>query len=604
MRKQKTKELVNTEWVERIAVNRLESALLSTGLVVPTIPTGDKAPSWDGEISLYSSQTSFPKRKLVGRIPVQVKGTHVRMLQKKAVYQVEVADLRNFFRDGGAIFFVVQITTDEQYRIFYAPLLRFQLRRLLEQAGNQKTKQISLEEFPVEDKSRLVRILSDFLTNREKQQMLLPNVKSLKDLATSGMVVDHLGFSVPGFGLKKFDDILEELLQHQICIYAKPSGVEVNFAIDLIRPEAIITHQNIQVTVNGEVLYDQIDIIRKTGNIKSFQLGPGIIGTISKDRLNFQYNSCDTLHEQIRQLRLLTALMRGEPVKIGPLVLPYEDFKLTGHTQQEMEQKLSWLQTIARVLERLHVKKDLNLAKMTDEEYQKLRNVVIGIDQGVPVPFSFDGVLAYGKIEFGGISVLLNLKKSEDGKGVYLSNFFDMENLKMTDEAGQSPNDGFAISPYILMDATLLSELDNVDLNEIVQSVEKQSYSTPYGDRIINLTLELLKLYDQSKNLKILDVCLQLLSFVGEHRDTPKELIAINRLQIEKRRRVLSTEEKEYLLTLKRPEVILPYQFAASILLESFQEADLIYERMNENEKKLFDGFPIENLWRNSDYRS
>lgn len=273
-------------------------------------------------------------------------------------------------------------------------------------------------------------------------------------------------------------------------------------------------------------------------------------------------------------------------------------------TQQEMEQKLSWLQTIARVLERLHVKKDLNLAKMTDEEYQKLRNVVIGIDQGVPVPFSFDGVLAYGKIEFGGISVLLNLKKSEDGKGVYLSNFFDMENLKMTDEAGQSPNDGFAISPYILMDATLLSELDNVDLNEIVQSVEKQSYSTPYGDRIINLTLELLKLYDQSKNLKILDVCLQLLSFVGEHRDTPKELIAINRLQIEKRRRVLSTEEKEYLLTLKRPEVILPYQFAASILLESFQEADLIYERMNENEKKLFDGFPIENLWRNSDYRS
>lgn len=110
-------------------------------------------------------------------------------------------------------------------------------------------------------------------------------------------------------------------------------------------------------------------------------------------------------------MRLFTALMRGEPVEIGPLVLPYADFKLTGHTQQEMEQRLSWLQTIARVLKQLHVNKDLNLSKMTDEEYQKLRNVVIGIDKGVPVPFSFDGVLAYGKIEFGGISVLLNLKK-------------------------------------------------------------------------------------------------------------------------------------------------------------------------------------------------
>ena len=54
MRKQKAEESVNTEWVERTAVNRLESALLSTGLVVPTIPTGDKGPSWDGEIRLYS----------------------------------------------------------------------------------------------------------------------------------------------------------------------------------------------------------------------------------------------------------------------------------------------------------------------------------------------------------------------------------------------------------------------------------------------------------------------------------------------------------------------------------------------------------------------
>ena len=117
MRKQKAEGSVNTEWVERTAVNKLESALLTTGLVGPTIPTGDKAPSWDGEISLYRSQASFPKRELVGRIPVQVKGTYVRRFQEKADYQVEVVDLRNFFRDGGAIFFVVQIITDEQYKI-------------------------------------------------------------------------------------------------------------------------------------------------------------------------------------------------------------------------------------------------------------------------------------------------------------------------------------------------------------------------------------------------------------------------------------------------------------------------------------------------------
>lgn len=606
MRKEEEAKSANTEWVEKTAVNKLEGVLLSTGLASPAIRTGDKAPSWDGEISLYRSQESFPKRELVGRIPVQVKGTYVKKFQEKAIYQVEVADLHNFFRDGGAIFFIVQVKNDEQYKIFYVPLLRFQLRRLLDEAGNQKTKRIVLEEFPSKDQGRIVRILSDFLTNREKQWNLLPNIKSLNDLGKSGMMVDHLGFSVPGFGLKSFDDVLGELLQHQICIYAKPSGVEANFAVDLIRPEAIITHQNIQVTVNGEVLYDHIDIIQKTGDIKAFQLGSGIVGTIYQNKLNFRYNLCETLREQICQLRLLTALMRGETVKIGPVVLPNAGFNLTGYTQQEMEQRLSWLQTVARVLKRLHIKKDLNLEKMTHEEYQKLRCLVIGIEEGVPVPvpFSFDGTFSYGKIELGNISILLCLRKPEDGKGVYLSNFFDTENLKMTNEKGESPDDGFSISPYILMDVALLSELDNVDLDEIVQSVEKQPYSTPYGDRIINLTLELLKLYDQNKNAKILDICLQLLSFVGEHHDAPEEVIAINRLQIEKRRRALSAKEKEYLLTLKRSEESLPYQFAASVLLESFQEADLIYEQMSEDERKLFDGFPIENLWKNPDYRS
>ena len=594
MRKQKTEESVNTEWVERVAVNKLENALLSTGLVVPTIPTGDKAPSWDGEISLYRSHVSFPKRELVGRLPVQVKGTHVKKFQKKANHQVEVADLRNFFRDGGAIFFVVQIMTDEQYKIFYAPLLRFQLQKLLEQAGNQKTKQITLEEFPIKDKNGMVRILSDFLTNREKQWNLLPSIKNLNDLAESGMVIDHLGFSVPRFGLKRFDDILKELLQHPVYIYAKPSGVDANFAVDLIRPEAIITHQNAQVTVNGEVLYDHIDIVWESKNVRSFKLGSGIMGTLSKNKINFKYQACDTLREQICQLKLLVALMRGEPVQIGTYTLPHADFQLTGHTQQEMEQRLSWLLLIDKVLKQLHVKKDLNFAKLADEEYQRLRYLVIGIEKGVPVPFTFDGILAYGKIELGNISILLSLRKSEDGKGAYLSNFFDIENLKMTTEKGQSSDDGFAISPYILMNATLLSEIDNVDLNEIVPSVEKQPYSAPYGDRIISLSLELLQLYDQNKNSEILDICLELLSFVEKDPDTTKEIITINCLQIEKRRRALSAEEKKYLFSLKRPGVILPYQFAASILLESFQEADLIYEQMSEGERKLFDGFPIE----------
>lgn len=128
-------------------------------------------------------------------------------------------------------------------------------------------------------------------------------------------------------------------------------------------------------------------------------------------------------------------------------------------------------------------------------------------------------------------------------------------------------------------------------------------YSIKYAS-IINLTLELLKLYDQTKSTEVLDICLNLLSFVEQHHDIPEEVIIVNRLQIEKRRRALSAEEKEYLFMLERPGIVLPYQLAASILLESFQEAELIYKQMSEDERKLFDRFPIKNLWRNSIQKS
>lgn len=246
-------EKPNTSVIEMYSINKLTDAVLRTGVIEPDIHENDKTPSWDGEMRLYHS-SEFNKSNLAGRIPVQVKGTWVERFQKnKATFQAEVSDLRNYLNDGGVIFFLIQSKNYDDYKIYYTSLLPFDLRRILDSAGSQKTKQIKLDLFPHRYKDGIIRVCYDFLTNKRKQASLLPDVCSVQDLKKTSLEIDKLQFSVPSIGLKNRDDLFEELLSHPQYIYAKPKNIDLAFAVDKIYPQKIITRQKNEIVVNGEV---------------------------------------------------------------------------------------------------------------------------------------------------------------------------------------------------------------------------------------------------------------------------------------------------------------------------------------------------------------
>ena len=96
----------------------------------------------------------------------------------------------------------------------------------------------------------------------------------------------------------------------------------------------------------------------------------------------------------------------------------------------------------------------------------------------------------------------------------------------------------------------------------------------------------------------ILDVVIQLLDFLSEKDFSQVDLYQINRLQTEKRRRKLNPEEIQYLSSMKSKGIPAQYQLAANILLESFYEAQLIYDQLCPEEKEVFASYPIMNLWK------
>lgn len=588
----------NKTVIEMVSINKLKDAVLRTGVVEPDVHENDKTPSWDGEFRLYKSRESFSKDSLIGRIPVQVKGTWVEQFQKnKAVFQADVSDLQNYLNDGGAVFFLIQIKDFDNYKIYYTSLLPFDLRRLLDKAENQKTKQIKLELFPNKYRDGMLRIFSDFLTNKKKQATLLPEIRSMKDLENSNMKIEKFEFSVPGIGIGNSDDMFEELLSHPQYVYARPKNIDFSFAVDKIYPEKIVIHQKNSVEVNGEVLYDHIDLVRLPNRKKLFKLGNDVTITIDDNSFNINYQFHGTLQEQICEMKLISALLQKQPVNIGGHPLPGNlSLDFHGHTLDEALDRLSGLLRVDTALKKLHVKKDLNLGSLTDKEINGINYLVNGIMDNKPVPFKLPGEANVGKLSLGNITLLLVMKESKDGAGHLISDFFDADDIVLS-EKDTSLESGYKISPYVLMDANKFETIDNASLFEVVPSIQKQPYSTVYGDRIILLILELLKLYDRRKTDNILDVIVQLLDFLEENDSSQEELYQINRLQTEKRRRKLTKQEIQYLVTMKNSGIPLQYQLAANILLDSFQEAQLIYEKLDKSEQEIFDAYPIKNLW-------
>lgn len=590
-------EKVDTTIIEMSAVNKLEAALLSTGMIVPNISKSDSVPSWDGEILLYKSRDDLSKGNLSGKIPVQVKGTMVtRFEKKKAVFQADVRDLQNYFNDNGAMFFLIQLKDFDTYKIYYASLLPFDLRRLLEQAEGQKTKQITLDEFPYKYRDGIVRVVSDFIINKNKRAQLLPDVRSLVDLENSKMEVEKLELSIPRFGIKNEDEMFSEILARPLYVYAKPQNIEASFVVDKFRPEKVIIQQNTPVIVNGEILYDKIEEIRQIGKAKLLKIGNDITILLNENKWTINYSFQGTLHEQIPEMRMLLALSKGQEARIGNRVFSHGNMNLNGHTLEDMEKRLSDLLQIDETLKKLHVKKDLEFGNLSKIDLINLTHLVRGILDGNPVPLSINGKAGAGTLSIGNIKVAISSKCNPNGNDFLISNFFDGHFV--TAKEGDVPENGFEISPYHLMKSSSFLELDNADLSSVVKSVIKCPYSEIYVDYTINLILELIRLFDDSKNDEALEVATQLLNHLRKHDDSQEELYRINQIQIEKRRRRLSKEEMQYLISLKASGIPIQYQLAANILLESFQEAAIVYEQLSESEKQCFDSFPIRTLWR------
>lgn len=593
-------EKPNSVAIEGQAVAIIKECMRKTGYVWPNVDDNDKTPSWDGALYLYKTRWSQNKDDLVGRIPVQVKGKWVDSYPTgKTKFSVDVSDLKNYRNDGGVLFFLVLMRDFDDYKIYCDTLLPFDLRDLIESAGEQSSKTIKLSAFNHKYHDGIVRRLTDFLEDREKQGQLLPNVRSIEDLSNFPLPIESIGFSVTSDSAD-VTQIENEMLSHPHYIYAKSQYLDVPFAVEKVEFDKLTRFQEVSVEVNGETLYHHIQVVRTLGKDEEIRFG-GHLAFLQQDGATIlRRDSGGTLKEYVRDLKLTIALAKRQPIKIGNQTLVTTDFHMDKDRFRILEQQLKEGEEILKTFQKLNVQKDLDISSLSETEWEFLKYLVDGVLFGKPVPLSMQGKTGAGKLTIGNITVALVSRKAPSQEGYYIQDYFE-NNFKdgaLILSRG-TPQEGKPASPYIILDSNNLSYIDNVDFHKLAQSVKQFAFFPLYGERITWLILDLLKMYDSSGNDTFINTANALLDYLQEN-EPDNDAYRINRIQIEKRRRELSKDELRYLRTLKADRISTQFQLAASILLESYQEAQLLYDELPDSERELFNEYPIMHLWKNS----
>ena len=178
----------NNKRIEETATTALKAALLRCPILDSYIDSNDKTPSWDGTVFVYRNEKQ-KKADLIGRAPIQVKGTEKVIISDTASFSCQVSDLNNYYRDGGCVFFLISVDASvSTAKIYYASLHVYDLKRILDDAGNQKTTTIKLERFPQDDSNEVTSIFMSFVENSRKQTSFIgKEIVSLEQLEEKGV---------------------------------------------------------------------------------------------------------------------------------------------------------------------------------------------------------------------------------------------------------------------------------------------------------------------------------------------------------------------------------------------------------------------------------
>lgn len=599
---------------EQLGTTAVINAVSKTSRLKAFVNSGDKEPSFDGNIYIYDNN-KYSKDNLK-RVSVQVKGKGARSKPTATIkYPVSIVDLDNYMRNGGVMFFVVYIDKDtgDSKQIYYCALLPFKIKELMKgKADGDKSINVNFSQFPT-DENDITDIFLNFHSNAQKQISFIgKELPTIEDLCKKGLL-ESLTFSyVSTQGKKEVTSYPKMLDGKELYLYANIKGgvapipIEYYSKISQLHMSCI---DEVPIGVDGTVYYTGLEktitaekIIYRIGSSVTISFSNVDLPADNMDELkvNVSVKLKGTLKQRIRALEFLIAMFNAKSFEMGGIKFPanFPDAELKKLNPSEYPKMLNGYKRALAVLEKLNVKKDLPLDDFTKEDFWKLNSLIGAIESGTPVRNVKGDLPSIVNLNFGGLHLAMICKKQEDGTYL-LWDYFD----KQIDVCVfNKDNETLPASQYSVMKADNFLTVDNLRLQSVIDGfkrMEPQQFIVENGNVIM---LEMLKAYDKKPTEELLDAVKQMYAWLETVKQfLTDEVMLINKLQIVRRERELTFSEKQELSKVASTAKDIAYRIGAFILLNEQYEAEQLLNDMPQAEKDEFMSFPIFKFYTKSE---
>ncbi len=600
---EKVKDAIDTKAIEEKALNHFKSFIEDSKVISQFIADNDKEPCWDGHLYLYADGIR-DKEHLQGRVPIQIKGTEVgRFVTKKWKFKLEKADLKAYLEEP-TFFIVCQVKKDSKERmLFFRELLPDLVNKLLRDMGKNATR-MTLFHPLTEDLKEFEDQLMVFLSNSKKMiSFAHSKLLSMEEALKKG--VKEFSFIAPSKYVDRLQ-LMKYLSTHSSYIYAKISK-ELDVDMPLSNgPGRFIFQRDDdgEVRVGDKVYFkgyhNEIKdgrIIIKIGNVMTINM-PMDNTDVEQATVKLT-TKAKYLKESINEAEFGVALNDTGVLSVGMLNL-----QMKVHEKEyveELRQKLIRWKELDNVLEKLHVTKPFDLTAITDDQGKLIDLLIETVGNGnmVNLPGQETTLLL---LEIGNIKLLLWCAVGKDGMCA-IGDFFD-RSIRIAYKI--SEDETINVSPYSYLQLDKLWEkVDNIDFDNIISSAEEAARQHKYCYMMSNYDVlamitaaDALEKTDVERSKKLLEEALKLNDWLigKEPKDEMRPLHIINKMQIMKRQRELTADERQML------EDMLNDEFAEDmvkagvyLLLDRQEEFQQLFETMQEDEKKSLKEFPI---WR------
>lgn len=595
---------------EQLGTTAVINAVSKTDRLKAFVNSGDKEPSFDGAIYIYDNKVY--KKERLKRVSIQVKGKGVKAKPKRSInYPISVIDLDNFMRNGGAIFFVVYIDRDDGSikQIYYTSLLPIRIKEILKiNEGNKTSINLKCKPLPKQN-DEVVELFLNFHSQAQKQiSFVNKDIPTIDDLKNKG-VLESLSLSfINADGNNEISNVPKKLNGKDIYLYANVKDGVLPIPVKCYTDVAQIQlncKNDVIVTVNGTKFYDSIvktiteeKIYYKIGQSVAIVV-PNVYNISAEDTFDVKLviKLKGTLKQRIKDLEFLIAMFKEKVFELDGTEFPanFSNAELKKLNADSYPELLKKYKQALSVLNKLNVKKDVNIDKFTDDDFTKLTSLIDAVENGAPIKNVTGDLPRLVNLKFGGLHLTMLCKKVDEGT-YNIFDFFseDLDVCLKTEDGETLPASQFSI---LKMEDFL--SVDNINYANVVFGLKK---ITPHQFSIENtnfIVLEMLKAYDKKKNEELLQAAKELTQWLLSQTEfLPKIVSQINFLQIVRRERELTFAEKQELGNIISDTDDIGYKAGAFILLNEFEEATKLLSEMSDEKQQEFSEYPVYRFYK------